>query len=173
MRFGDKPERARPHRRAGAWLVCPFAILVFLGLSGCAALTNPVAYDTVPARELPPELRGESREGLDTIPLRYLRQEPPDMYRLAPGDVLGPAQGGELIERANRRGTGTVVTLSAYENDVIHALAKTGGLPGTDAQNEIIVERRSPKGASTPEMIVGEFKAISPECIPGLAFGGP
>src|SRR5207237_6777317 len=85
----------------------------------------------------------------------------------------GPAQGGELSERANRRGTGTVVTLSAYENDVIHALAKTGGLPGTDAQNEIIVERRSPKGASTPELIVGQLQTISPECTPGLAFGGP
>lgn len=45
-----------------------------------------------------------------------------------------------------KRGTGFRVDLPAYENDVLHALSQTGGLPGTDALNEIIVEHRHKNG---------------------------
>jgi len=57
-------------------------------LSGCAALSNPVA-NGIPVRLLPPELLAEPREDKQTIPLTALRQKPPDSYRLASGDVLG------------------------------------------------------------------------------------
>lgn len=57
-------------------------------LSGCAALTNPVA-NGVPVRILPDELLGESREGFEPIPLTLLRQKPPKQYILAAGDTLG------------------------------------------------------------------------------------
>jgi protein involved in polysaccharide export with SLBB domain len=57
-------------------------------LSGCAALTNPVA-NGVPARLLPDELLAESREGFETIPLTLLRKPPLGEYRLAAGDTLG------------------------------------------------------------------------------------
>jgi protein involved in polysaccharide export with SLBB domain len=57
-------------------------------LSGCAAVSNPVA-NGVPVRLLPPELQAEPREDKRTIPLTALRQKPPDSYRLAPGDVVG------------------------------------------------------------------------------------
>jgi protein involved in polysaccharide export with SLBB domain len=40
------------------------------------------------------------------------------------------------------RGSGDVIDLPVYENDVLHALAATGGLPGTDAANEVWVIRR-------------------------------
>ncbi len=42
---------------------------------------------------------------------------------------------------AGKRGLGFEVDLPAYENDVLHALAQTGGLPGLDAYNEVIVMR--------------------------------
>ncbi|MDA0835143.1 MAG: polysaccharide biosynthesis/export family protein [Planctomycetota bacterium] len=42
----------------------------------------------------------------------------------------------------SKRGTGQVVNLPAYENDVLHALAETGGLPGLDAENTIYIIRR-------------------------------
>src|SRR5436309_6546682 len=59
------------------------------GLSaGCAALTNPVAIG-LPVEKTPPELLTGSREGEALIPLNMLRQDPPAVYRLAPGDVLG------------------------------------------------------------------------------------
>jgi protein involved in polysaccharide export with SLBB domain len=56
--------------------------------AGCAALTNPVAIG-VPVDRTPPELLAGSREGEAIVPLNLLRQDPPAVYRLAPGDVLG------------------------------------------------------------------------------------
>jgi hypothetical protein len=40
-----------------------------------------------------------------------------------------------------KRGTGHVVDLPAYENDVLRALTETGGMPGTDAKNEVLIYR--------------------------------
>jgi protein involved in polysaccharide export with SLBB domain len=40
-----------------------------------------------------------------------------------------------------KRGSGHLVDLPAYENDVLHALAMTGGLPGTDVYDEVIIFR--------------------------------
>lgn len=42
-----------------------------------------------------------------------------------------------------RRGLTQAVELRAYENDVLHALSETGGLPGMDALNEVIILRRA------------------------------
>ena len=240
----------RPPRpaRAGRLLFGAAALLCGL-FGGCAALSNPVA-DAVPVRQLPPEVLGQRKEDERTIPLPMLRQTPPDVYRLAAGDVLGvwiegvlgektqppplhvPEAGGVppafgyplpvrqdgtvplplidpikvegltvteaqdriiqaytvtkkilqpgrervivtlmrprtyhvLVVRQDtgaialttspgagsggllgqtKRGTGTVLDLPAYENDVLNALARTGGLPGLDAQNEVVIERGS------------------------------
>ena len=48
---------------------------------------------------------------------------------------------GGGVEGVSKRGTGKVVDLPAYENDVLHALNATGGMPGTDAKNEILIYR--------------------------------
>src|SRR5205823_3033162 len=56
--------------------------------AGCAAVSNPVA-DGIEVRRLPPEVVGRRREEERPIPLPLLRQQPPEVYRLAPGDVLG------------------------------------------------------------------------------------
>jgi hypothetical protein len=45
----------------------------------------------------------------------------------------------------SRRGTGKVVNLPAYKNDVLNALAQTGGLPGLDATNEVFILRGKDK----------------------------
>ena len=50
-----------------------------------------------------------------------------------------------------KRGTGYVISLPAYENDVLNALARTGGLPGLDAQNEVIIERAGHKNLGDKE----------------------
>lgn len=52
------------------------------------------------------------------------------------------------------RGSADVVDLPAYENDVLHALAITGGLPGTDAAREIWVFKRA--GLQNPHAICPE-----------------
>jgi len=43
----------------------------------------------------------------------------------------------------HRRGSAQVVDLPVFESDVLHALAVSGGLPGTDAHNEVWVLRKS------------------------------
>lgn len=47
-----------------------------------------------------------------------------------------------------KRGSGKLVSLPAYKNDVLHALAETGGLPGLDAENTIFVIRRRCQAAA-------------------------
>jgi protein involved in polysaccharide export with SLBB domain len=213
-------------------------------------MTNPVA-DGIPVNRLPPESLGPSRSAQTTIPLACLGQQPPPVYRLGPGDILGiwiegvlgpekqapPIQGttptfirevrpstpglgfpiqvspagtvnlpqadpiavaGLSVEEAagtiraelvrqqilkadkkqllvtvlsprfyhvvvlreetassvsgpegflntSRRGTGHDVYLPAYENDVLHALAQTGGLPAIDVEDEVVIYRACPR----------------------------
>ncbi len=52
------------------------------------------------------------------------------------------------------RGSADVVDLPVYENDLLHALAVTGGLPGTDAAREIWIFKRS--GLQDPHAICAE-----------------
>src|SRR5438552_10902382 len=77
------PTRLRPLLRR---LLCA-AWLCYL-VSGCAALTNPVA-DGIPVRKLPPKLLCEARHDEQTIPINLLARSRPDVYTLGPGDVLG------------------------------------------------------------------------------------
>lgn len=41
----------------------------------------------------------------------------------------------------NSQGTGMVLELPAYENDVLNALTRSGGLPGLESTQEVIVQR--------------------------------
>lgn len=217
--------------------------------SGCASVTNPVAAEGIPVREVPPQYLAKPREAEQLVPLTLLRQEEPKLYKLGPGDVLGvwaegvlgernapppvqigtgpdstPVLGfpipvrengtialpliapirveGLTLEQAEaeirkaytvtkqilqpdaariivtlqqarsyqvlviredasnlavnpsgqiagvRRGTGTVLNLPAYKNDVLNALTLSGGLPGLDAKNEIILLRGGLEHAS-------------------------
>ena len=61
----------------------------------------------------------------------------------------GPA--GTVNFEIDKRGTGRVVELPAHRNDVLNALAETGGLPGLDAENVIYVIRgQRPHAAPMP-----------------------
>jgi protein involved in polysaccharide export with SLBB domain len=240
------------HHQVTRWSFIGALLLGCVWSGGCAAVSNPVA-DGVPVNRLPPEVFGKRKNEERTIPLTLLRQKPPNVYRLGPGDVLGvyiegvlgepktsppvqysdqgnlppsigypipvrddgtlplpyveplqvngltlaaaqdliiktytetkpilkvgqervivtlvkPRQYHILVVRQDsggltlggatgtgggsggatgvlgqtKRGTGYVVSLPAYENDVLNALAKTGGLPGLDAENEVIIQR--------------------------------
>ncbi len=47
---------------------------------------------------------------------------------------------GGVITSANKR-NGVTVSLEAYKNDVLRALNQSGGPPGLDAKNEVIIQR--------------------------------
>jgi protein involved in polysaccharide export with SLBB domain len=94
--FVDRVPPGLERRVRGA--VLAIACYLCTVLSGCAALTNPVA-DGLPIEQVPPELLAESKEGLVPISLSLLGQPSPEAYRLGPGDVLGIWIEGVLGER--------------------------------------------------------------------------
>ncbi|MCC6510765.1 MAG: polysaccharide biosynthesis/export family protein [Pirellulaceae bacterium] len=56
----------------------------------------------------------------------------------------GGVQGGRAgVQGADESARGNVVKLPAYQNDVLHALMETGGLPGLTAKNEVKILRAS------------------------------
>jgi protein involved in polysaccharide export with SLBB domain len=59
----------------------------------------------------------------------------------------GQAAGGGTLGNT-KRGTGFRLDLPDGENDVLNALARTGGFPGLDANNEVIIERGGAAGMS-------------------------
>lgn len=65
------------------------------------------------------------------------------------GAQRGGVRGGQRgMYEPERAGITKAVELPAYENDVLHALAATGGLPGIDTKNQIKIMRgafRSPE----------------------------
>jgi len=217
-------------RTAGLLVTVPLMTICLLSHVGCQTITG-IPVGRVPRELLRTELKNNK---LDT-PLQRLRQDPPNVYLLGSGDVIGiyikgvlgtdeelppvhypedsnrpPAigypvpvredgtlalpfvqpikvQGMSLVdateqirraytypkvivkpeadqvivtlirkrtirvmvireegggkEGVTKRGTGHVVDLPAYENDVLRALTETGGMPGIDAKNEILIYR--------------------------------
>ncbi|MBX3441673.1 MAG: polysaccharide biosynthesis/export family protein [Planctomyces sp.] len=71
---------------------------------------------------------------------------------------------------AMQRGSGTTVELPAYENDVLHALTATGGLPGLDAENEVVVIRGGfDDGAAYDQLVSQIMMSRQPcECPPSI-----
>ena len=76
------PASSRMSARLAAVTVC---VIVSGFLSGCAAF-RPI--DGVPARYLPDELRGCSKESMQMIDLSMLRRQPEAQYRVDSEDVL-------------------------------------------------------------------------------------
>jgi protein involved in polysaccharide export with SLBB domain len=62
-------------------------------------------------------------------------------------DSGGVTVGAEGLLGNTKRGSGYPIDLPVYENDVLNALARTGGLPGLDANNEVIIQRGTPATA--------------------------
>ncbi len=62
----------------------------------------------------------------------------------------------------HKRGTGHLVDLPAYRNDVLTALAESGGFPGLDAHNEIIIYRSAFKAAEDRKKIMERFEHEDP-----------
>jgi protein involved in polysaccharide export with SLBB domain len=77
---------------------------------------------------------------------------------------LGAAQGTASvgITGPSKRGSAFTVDLEAYENDVMHALAETGGLPGLDAKNEVTILRGSFADAQSRAGLINEMVNCGP-----------
>jgi hypothetical protein len=64
-------------------------------------------------------------------------------------------------DKLTKRGTGHAIDLPAYENDVLHALNETGGLPGLDAENEVIIQRGLFNDGVTRDDFLADINAAS------------
>jgi protein involved in polysaccharide export with SLBB domain len=73
---------------------------------------------------------------------------------------------------AGKRGSGSIITLGAYENDILHALSVTGGLPGLDAYNHVVVFRRVAPNAAEREALLKKIEQLPPDApLPPEFFG--
>jgi protein involved in polysaccharide export with SLBB domain len=82
-------------------------------------------------------------------------------------DGVGQQQIGSQVAGSGQTTRGISIDLPAYKNDVLHALAETGGLPGVDAQNEIKILKGNRMDARQRDAFVREFYA-QPLCDPCL-----
>lgn len=107
------------------------------------------------------------KEGQDKIIVTLIRRR---MFRVSvireeSGNAVGGGgQSGSLAIGSTKRGTGVTVDLPAYENDVLHALNLTGGLPGLDAKNEIYILRGNSEDAIRRDEILAQLKASKHPC---------
>jgi hypothetical protein len=104
-----------------------------------------------------------------------IRQDSPEA---ASSDValVGAQYGGTSVGYGStgtgaRKGTGYSLELPAYENDVLNALARTGGYPGTSAVNEVIIYRGYAESGQGMADLMGALKNCPPGSVPGMSSG--
>lgn len=69
--------------------------------------------------------------------------------------VIREEAGGQ--NGVSKRGTGATIDLPAYENDVLRALNETGGLPGIDAKNELLIIKSGYQEAEERDRLVSSI----------------
>ena len=85
-------------------------------------------------------------------------------------EIGGFTSGGiGILATSSKRGTGHLVDLPAYENDILSAMAQTGGLPGLDAYDCIVVFKG---GQNIPGLVPGLQATGRCDCPNGVAAQG-
>jgi len=69
--------------------------------------------------------------------------------------VIREEAGGR--DGVRKRGTGHIVDLPVYQNDVLRALSETGGMPGTDAKNQVYIYRGMFEDGVNYDQILGNL----------------
>jgi protein involved in polysaccharide export with SLBB domain len=78
-----------------------------------------------------------------TIKVLVIRQDGGGGTSVSSSTIFGQT----TVANSPKRGTGQQLELPIGDNDVLTALARTGGLPGVDAINEVVIERSRPETA--------------------------
>jgi hypothetical protein len=76
--------------------------------------------------------------------------------------VVREESGGQ--EGVAKRGTGHVVDLAAYENDLLHALNATGGMPGLDADNEVLIFHGRFEDGAKRDQLLASLNVVCDPC---------
>jgi hypothetical protein len=65
--------------------------------------------------------------------------------------------GGAFVRGADLSAQGSLIKLRAYQNDVLHALMTSGGLPGVNAKNELKILRASKADRKKRDAFIQQF----------------
>lgn len=68
-------------------------------------------------------------------------------------------QGQQFMLGVSKKGAVFAIDLPAYENDVLHALSASGGLPGLDAKNELQIRRGMFASATNRDEMIAKLRA--------------
>jgi protein involved in polysaccharide export with SLBB domain len=79
--------------------------------------------------------------------------------------------GPDGVVPATKRGTGHLVELAAGENDVLHALALTGGLPGLDAYDAVVIEHNCFHNDAERAVVLDHLQGLPANCSPLAVLG--
>lgn len=107
------------------------------------------------------------KEDKDRILISLLR---PRTYRVMvvrqeEGFASVQTQRGTFVSSAaGKTSRGYLVDLEAFENDVLHALTATGGLPGEDSRNEVVIYRGMFKDGEERDELVNQINRGTDVC---------
>ena len=76
----------------------------------------------------------------------------------------GNNSGNSTIAGSSKRGFGKNIDLDIYENDLLHALNETGGLPGLDVKNEIFILRGNSLDGIERDRLLAQLKNNKQPC---------
>ncbi|MEM1070635.1 MAG: sugar ABC transporter substrate-binding protein, partial [Planctomycetota bacterium] len=72
-------------------------------------------------------------------------------------DTASRLAGSEVRDISDQSATGGLVKLPAFQNDVLHALVQTGGLPGLAAKNQVKILRATEADRMKREQFLRDF----------------
>jgi protein involved in polysaccharide export with SLBB domain len=104
---------------------------------------------------------GITAEGRDRIIVTIIRKRTYQVL-VVREDIASGVATGVTLAGPSKRGSVAAVDLDAYENDVMHALAETGGMPGLDAKNEVLILRGSFADAQARSGLIDEMVNAGP-----------
>lgn len=128
-------------------------------------MTVGQAEDAIRNAYVSKKILPEGRERI-IVSLMAERQTHVVVLRQESGNITVNQLGGLT---GGKRSTGHMVDLPAYENDVLHALALSGGMPGLDAYNQVIIYRNSFQNDIGRQAIIDRVKACPEAGCPDLS----
>lgn len=99
-------------------------------------------------------------EGLDTIVVTLQRKRNHKIF-VVRQDTTTPTN---VVTHVDKDAQSKVVDLPEGENDLMHALSVTGGLPGLDAKNEVVIIRRNGVDGREWDKIVSQLMSYREPC---------
>lgn len=88
-----------------------------------------------------------------SVTVLIMRQESGVVVRQQRGGILSPADLSRF-----KRGTGYLIRFPAYENDVLNAMVRSGGMPGLDTYNQIRIFKKGFRNEDEAKMMKDQFE---------------